>query len=346
MTAVRLPAAPGLAEIVERSRAVVAALLGAAVVVAIHLDGRAHVLNLPDSFFTWWHALLYGSVTALAGWLLVIGWAEGARSGRLFAMPAGYRLSLAGAGLFLAGGVADLLWHGAFGVEAGVDALLSPSHLVLFTAGALMLAGPVRAARAGADSTGLAAVVVAVTSLAGLAAFALSYLSAYFTDAPARAVPHYPEGTPEHSAVEVPASWGLASFLVTGLVLALPLAYLVLRWRLPFGAVTGYAAALSLLAVTLIDWQRLYAVAVTAAAGLIVDVILAVGQRRGWPVRTRAVVAAAALPGLALAGLLIGEAVAETVAWPAALTAGVVVLSAGLAALGAGFLAAPAGTAR
>jgi CheY-like chemotaxis protein len=53
-----------------------------------------------------------------------------------------------------------------------------------------------------------------------------------------RALPQYPEGTPQQAAVEIPASWGLASFLVTSLVLAVPLAYLILRWRLPFGAAT------------------------------------------------------------------------------------------------------------
>jgi hypothetical protein len=188
---------------------------------------------------------------------------------------------------------------------------------------------------------GLTAAVVAATSLAGLAGFALSFLSAYLTDAPSRPVPHFPEGTAEHAAVEIPASWGLASYLVTSLVLAVPLAYLILRWRLPFGTVTGYATSLALLAVTLADLHHLYAVAATALAGLGVDAFLLAARRRGIAARTQAVVAAALLPALAWSGQLVGIATSQRLAWPAELVAGVVALSTLLSALAAGFLAAP-----
>lgn len=48
--------------------------------------------------------------------------------------------------VFGLGGVLDLLWHTAFGVEQGIDALLSPSHLTLFVGGMLLLTAPVRGA--------------------------------------------------------------------------------------------------------------------------------------------------------------------------------------------------------
>lgn len=329
---------------------VLAAALGAVVVVAIHLDGRAHVLNLPDSFFTPWHGVLYGGVTALTGWLLVLGRVHGRRQGRLLRMPTGYGLALAGAALFFLGGGADLLWHTVFGIESGIEALLSPTHLWLFVAGALMLSGPIRAALARRDAgtaptgPGLAAAVVAVTSLAGLAGFALSFLSAYVTDAPSQPVPHFPEGTAQHAAVEIPASWGLASYLVTSLVLTVPLAYLILRWRMPFGTVTGYATGLALLAVTLTDFQHLYAVVATALAGLSVDAFLLAARRHDIAARNQAVVSAALLPTVAWSGLLVGIPTSENLAWPAELVTGVVVLSSVLSALAAGFLAAPVTT--
>src|SRR5262249_51465463 len=71
-----------------------------------------------------------------------MGRAGGARHSLLVRMPAGYGLALAGGVLFFVGGGADLLWHTVFGIEFGIDALLSPPHLWLFVAGALLLSGP------------------------------------------------------------------------------------------------------------------------------------------------------------------------------------------------------------
>ena len=61
-------------------------------------------------------------------------------------MPVGYGLSLIGLLIFVVGGLGDLIWHEIFGFEHDLEALLSPSHLVLAFSGALMVAGPFRAA--------------------------------------------------------------------------------------------------------------------------------------------------------------------------------------------------------
>lgn len=47
------------------------------------------------------------------------------------ALPSGYMPALLGVGIFAIGGVFDLVWHTLFGVEANIQALLSPSHLLL-----------------------------------------------------------------------------------------------------------------------------------------------------------------------------------------------------------------------
>lgn len=327
---------------------VAAAGIGLFVVVAIHLDGRAHLLNLPDSFFTPWHALIYGGVAALSGWLVLLGRAEGTRHGLRFRLPTGYGLALAGSVLFLIGGGLDLTWHTVFGIEFGTDALVSPAHLWLFVSAGLMLSGPIRAALAGRAAglaptrRELACAVASVASQAGLVGFVLCFLSAYVTDAPARTLPHYPEGTPQHLAVEIPANWGVASYLVTSLVIAAPLAYLVLRWRLPFGVVTMYAAWFALLGNVLNDFHRLYAVASTVLAGVLADAALQLVQRRGVPVRIQAVTVAVLLPVVAWPGQFIGFARAEGLRWPPALVGGVVVLSALACAIAAGFVAGPA----
>src|SRR5262245_15011971 len=95
-------------------------------VVGLYLDGWAHTHQRPVTFFTPWHAIIYsgvlGAALVLAGTAFLAGrkgtpWRE--------ALPAGYRLSLLGVGLFLVTGVADFAWHSLFGIEADLEALYS-----------------------------------------------------------------------------------------------------------------------------------------------------------------------------------------------------------------------------
>jgi len=50
--------------------------------------------------------------------------------------------------IFGAAGTVDLYGHALFGFESNIEALLSPSHLFLFTGWFLILFAPIRAARA------------------------------------------------------------------------------------------------------------------------------------------------------------------------------------------------------
>ncbi len=50
-------------------------------------------------------------------------------------VPVGYGWGFIGVIAFAAGGVADMVWHQIFGVEVDLEALLSPSHLLLFISG-------------------------------------------------------------------------------------------------------------------------------------------------------------------------------------------------------------------
>src|SRR6266567_8059404 len=107
----------------------------------LYLDGWAHTHELPDTFFTPWHGVIYSGFLIGALFLLTT-WLRRSLRG----MPVGYGLSLVGVGLFFVGGVADLLWHTFFGIEANLAAEYSPPHLVLATAGILIATGPLRAA--------------------------------------------------------------------------------------------------------------------------------------------------------------------------------------------------------
>ena len=97
--------------------------------------------------------MLYSGFLALAA---TIGgyWARNLARGYRWesALPVGYRLSLVGVALFSAGAVGDLIWHLAFGIEDNLEALLSPTHLLLGFGGALTITGPLRAAWARSET--------------------------------------------------------------------------------------------------------------------------------------------------------------------------------------------------
>jgi Tol biopolymer transport system component len=127
-------------------------LMGALAVLLIgglDLDIWAHSHGKVDqSFFTPWHAVLYGAM-ALNGIVLGIVMANNVlRRGYPWrrALPEGYGLSLVGVISFAICGALDLAWHTLFGIEEDIQALLSPTHLLLATSAALILTGPLRSA--------------------------------------------------------------------------------------------------------------------------------------------------------------------------------------------------------
>ena len=69
-----------------------------------------------------------------------------------------------------------MVWHLVFGIEAGIDALVSPTHLLLLTGGVLMITSPLRAAtaRSGVPQRRWPA-VAALSVAAALVGFFLSY---------------------------------------------------------------------------------------------------------------------------------------------------------------------------
>ena len=115
-------------------------------------DLWAHSHGRVETFFTVWHLALYTSA-GVVFLILAVTWARERRAGATWraALPAGYGMSFVGSIAFLIGGFLDMLWHFAFGIEANVSALFSPTHILLFTSGVLMVSGPLRAAWARGD---------------------------------------------------------------------------------------------------------------------------------------------------------------------------------------------------
>ena len=208
-------------------------ILSAVFLGGLFLDGWAHTHGFVDeTFFTPWHALLYG------GWFLMglflgtsllqnvsrgISWRE--------ALPAGYGLSLIGVLLWLPGGVGDLLWHTAFGFEENVDILYSPTHLILATGFFLMASGPLRAAWQRKTPENGWRQLPALLSLV----FTLSLLT-LFTQIAYPIANLWGVGTnvPPYDLMEL----GVVSFLLDTVLLMGFLFLAMRRWTLPRGAFT------------------------------------------------------------------------------------------------------------
>lgn len=148
----------------------------------LYWDGWAHGYRLPDSFWTVWHAAFYSGFAASA--LAVLAPAVLARprtASWRAAIPAGYAYAVAGVFIFAAGGVFDMVWHLLFGIEFAVDALLSPSHLLLGTGAALIVSAPFVAARgrAGRGLVEQLPAVLSLTMLLGVFTFFTLYAGPY-----------------------------------------------------------------------------------------------------------------------------------------------------------------------
>ena len=143
-------------------------------VFGVYLDGWAHIRGLPESFFTPWHGIIYSGF-GLVALALTAAAARGYRRNKDWrqALPAGYGLSFIGVGVFMLAGAADFAWHAAFGIEADIEALYSPPHLLLAAGGALIATGPLRSAwrQAAASRVALWRAVLATTLLLSMFTF-------------------------------------------------------------------------------------------------------------------------------------------------------------------------------
>ncbi len=207
-------------------------LLGLWMTAGISVDGWVHnSRTLVESFFTPWHAVLYSGYATTALWMcwLVV---RGGRAGRvgLAAIPRGYGLGLAGAVIFGLGGLCDMLWHLIFGVEQGLDALLSPSHLALVAGATLILSSPFRSAWASTDPAGdaprLRAFLPPLLSLAAavdVASFINAYLWAFLDGYHTRGLTNFYAGRADaRRLLNLSRELGLAEILLTNALLLAP----------------------------------------------------------------------------------------------------------------------------
>jgi hypothetical protein len=303
-----------------------------------YLDVWAHV-HRPEleSFFTPWHAVLYSGFFAVAAVTAVpllyrppdVSWAR--------ALPPGYDLSLVGVLVFLLGGVLDMLWHTVFGIEVDVEALLSPSHLVLALGSTLMLTGPLRAAWHRAGET--RAPWPAMLSLAYLlSAFSFWTQYAHQLGRPWPAAGNQPT-TPTFAVVApdpvfrnaeiqslyVAQALGVASILLQAALLSAVVLLAVRRWdALPRGAFTVIFGVNALMLGVARD--QLVLIVPAIAAGAFADALI--GALRPSVDRSAAFrTVAFAVPAAYFALFFAALALTRGVWWTVSLWSGTIVLA-------------------
>lgn len=295
----------------------------------LFLDGWAHNHGrVDDSFFTPWHAVLYSGFLAIA---LLLGATQLANMlrghGWMMAMPAGYELALLGAALFAFGGVGDMIWHILFGIEQNIEALLSPTHLLLAIGATLMLTAPLRAAwrRPGGDLPRLLPMLLSLALVLAVLMFFTQYVNPL--------VYTYADMAYGSRLQTV----GVAGVLLQSALLAGVPLLLLRRWQLPFGSMIVLIALPAALLSVLDDQQRLVPAALLA--GLLADTLIAAlrpSEARPWALR----LLGCALPAAYFALYFATLQLTGGIGWSVHLWAGAIVL-AGITGLLLSFVASP-----
>ena len=285
------------------------------IVAGLFLDGWSHNSDKPETFFTPWHGLLYSGFAASMLW--------GARERYLrrndppAEVLAGERQAAIGGVLFAIGGVTDMVWHQVFGIEVGIEGLLSPTHLLLMIGGLLAASAPMRTIgmRRGEGLWDWAPMIVGTAVVTSLVGFFTQLLSAF----------HMPgwiftiDDTVGQEG-QLRLAWGIGSLLVTAVLFTIAVLAVRARATTPVGF---FAIALGLVALAmtgLASFEHAPLIAPAIAAGYAADRLIAS--------RAHALVVGAAVPAVLLAGWAVVTAAVWGLSWPAEIASGTVVLGA------------------
>lgn len=310
------------------------ALTAAWMVGGAWIDVWSHHKTGAESFFTPAHGVLYAGFLAIAVVLLVAS--LGRQGGRMrLRPPDGYLLALAGVPVFLVGGVGDSIWHTLFGIEQDLDALLSPTHLLLGLGSVLMAGGPAVAAGTRSRDTDAASPIElpALISI-GLVVSVTVFFTSFANPISLPLVAGDGLGALASLGVEddveaattsalLEQAFGVASVLLLVGVL-MPAVLALCRWRVPFG---GLALVFALgVGPSAVPHEILVFVPAVIVAGLAAD-LLARSLRPAVDRRAVLVLFAFLVPAILIALYFATVHVTVGIAWPIALWSGSIVLA-------------------
>lgn len=328
----------------EATRAETAWLLtgGAVVIGGVFADGWAHsnILDELESFITPWHSIIFAGYLLTVTVVLMATRRRMSGPGRwLEAVPRAWKPAGLGVVVFAAGFLGDGLWHTIFGIEADLEALVSPTHLLMLFGGVAILGTPLGAAwtssggrRATWRSHGavLASMVLVTLAAAFFLLWAWPQTGTWTTAEYAARNSGFAEG--------VGQALGLSNYLLWTLVMSGPVLLLVKRWDPPPGAVSMIVVLPPLLLLAALleftGWQRVFSFVAAGLAGEWIVSRYRPGPARPWAARALGV----ALPLVAYTADMAIVASTSGLGWPPEFVAGSVVFSS-LLGLGLAFLA-------
>jgi hypothetical protein len=298
----------------------VTVLLTSWLLLGLFLDGWAHNTRPSlETFFTPWHAVFYSGFAATAGWMAWLVWAR-RRVGASWraSVPAGYGLGLAGLAVFVVSALGDMSWHLAFGIEQDIAALLSPTHLGLFTGGFLLSTTALRSAwadpglgRAVRLGRLLPALLSATMTGAGVAFFFM-YLHPMFENVVSVEHAHFlREGTfPATYVGRLAIEAGVPGFMLSTAFLFGPLLFLLRRWWIPAGGAVIVLGVQSVLMQALTGFEDAGLAVLGLIGAVAVEALLATlrpSPAGGWRLRAFCAAAPVVFWGVYLGGIALHD---------------------------------------
>ena len=249
-------------------------------------DSWAHLHVPVETFFTPYHGIFYAAMVAGTIVLSVTALknrAHGYRGWNL--LPKAYQAPLIGVPIFFIGGIGDLIWHTVFGIEDRVDAVTSPTHLIIGIGVLTVTSAPILSAlEARTDLRTLFSQLPLIFSLATWIEFihlGMAYAfdpSAARMYAPPDGVLYSPDYFTNTTLLLYKTGTGVAVIILQTLILMLFVVWLATRFRLRPGAMTIFfllgnciiAAALTNDTPMLLTY-----IVMSLAAGITADTIIA-----------------------------------------------------------------------
>lgn len=257
-----------MATIVARREQTALVVFGAWMMAGGALDGWAHINNKPESFWTPWHAVIYSGFAAMVLFFL----REGRRRGTgalAWLSDDSRRVTTVGIFAFGAGAVGDMTWHEVFGVEVDLEAVFSPTHVLLLVAGFLVFTAPLRMAwRTTGTRPSMREFWPAVASITIAVGGLLLLLH--------EVAPGFGAVTLETIETRVDEGaqvGGIAGVLVSTTLLMGPALWLLRRWLPPPGTFTVLFAGMALFGAAVHGFEQAVLVLPALAAGIVADVL-------------------------------------------------------------------------